>query len=345
MAQKLKVVHYLNQFFGGIGAEEKASEGPKVQAGVIGPGRALQEIVKDRGEVVATVICGDNYFTEKTELIKLMVPYQPDILIAGPAFNAGRYGVACGALCAAVQEKLGIPAVTAMYQENPGVGLYKKDIYIIKTADSAKDMGGAITKMAGLAIKLVDKKEIGSPDKEGYFPRGMLKLGFAEKTTAERAVDMLVAKLQGKPFETELHLPEFERVKPPAPVKNLASAKIALVTDGGLVPKGNPDNIESLKATRFGMYSIKNIQRLNAQDYDVVHVGYDTKAVKEDPQRLVPLDVLRDMEKEKILGKIDDIFYTTTGVATPLENSRKIGRGIAERLKQDRVDAVILTST
>ena len=39
----------------------------------------------------------------------------PDVFIAGPAFNAGRYGVACGTIAAAVQEELGIPAVTGMY--------------------------------------------------------------------------------------------------------------------------------------------------------------------------------------------------------------------------------------
>ena len=350
MAQKLRVVHYINQFFGGLGGEEKASEGPRIQAGVIGPGRALQGALKERGEVVATLVCGDNYFAERMneviqELIHLLSHYHPDLLIAGPAFNAGRYGVACGALCTAVQEKLGIPAVTGMYEENPGVGLYKKNVYIVRTMDSAKRMAEEISKMANLAVKLATKQEIGKPDKEGYFPRGILKLGFSERTTAERVVDMLLAKLQGKPFETEFHLPEFERIKPAAPLKNLSTSKICIVTDGGLVPKGNPDHMEPLKATKYGRYSIKSINKLDPEDYDVAHVGYDTKAVKEDPHRLVPLDVMRDLEKEGLLGQIDENFYSTTGVGTTLENSRKIGRGIAERLKAERVDGAILTST
>ena len=28
--------------------------------------------------------------------------YNPDLFIAGPAFNAGRYGVACGDICKTV---------------------------------------------------------------------------------------------------------------------------------------------------------------------------------------------------------------------------------------------------
>jgi len=39
--------------------------------------------------------------------------------MAGPAFNAGRYGIACGAVCKMVQDRLGISAVTGMYQEIP----------------------------------------------------------------------------------------------------------------------------------------------------------------------------------------------------------------------------------
>jgi betaine reductase len=350
MVHKLRVVHYLNQFFGGIGGEEKASEGLKIQDGVIGPGRALQGILKERGDVVATVICGDNYFAEKAneviqEIIQLIIPYEPDILIAGPAFNAGRYGVACGALCNTVQEKLGIPAVTGMYEENPGVGLYKKNVYIVRTTDSAKEMVEAITKMVNLAFKLVNNQEIGKPGEEGYFPRGMLKRGLSDRTVSQRVVDMLMAKLQGNPFETELHLPEFERVQPAAPIKDLSSSKICLITDGGLVPRGNPDNMESLKATKYGEYSIKNVNVLDPKDYEVVHVGYDSKAVKEDPHRLIPLDIMRDLEKEELLGTLDDKFYSTTGVATTLENSRRIGRGIAERLKEELVDGAILTST
>ena len=33
MSSSLRVVHYLNQFFAGVGGEEKASEGPQVKEG------------------------------------------------------------------------------------------------------------------------------------------------------------------------------------------------------------------------------------------------------------------------------------------------------------------------
>ena len=133
MSTRLKVIHYVNQLFGGIGGEDKAGMGPQVKDGFVGPGRLVRDTLKERGEVVATLICGDNYFVERTqeateELLHLVTPYRPDVLIAGPAFNAGRYGVACGEICKVVQDKLRIPAITGMFEENPGVDLYKRNI-------------------------------------------------------------------------------------------------------------------------------------------------------------------------------------------------------------------------
>ncbi len=40
MAQPIRVVHYVNQFFGGIGGEERARTPLEVREGPLGPGRA-----------------------------------------------------------------------------------------------------------------------------------------------------------------------------------------------------------------------------------------------------------------------------------------------------------------
>src|SRR4029079_16923576 len=124
----LRVVSYLNQFFGQIGGEDKAGVGPQGFPGAVGAARALQQALGDAGRVVATVVAGDNYVAERAdgavaEILDLLAAEQPDLVLAGPAFLAGRYGVACGALCADAQARLGVPAVTGMHPENPGVEL------------------------------------------------------------------------------------------------------------------------------------------------------------------------------------------------------------------------------
>lgn len=350
MRQPFRIIHYLNQFFSGIGGEEKATIEPSCIEGVVGPGIALQKMFEEKGDIVATVYCGDNYFSEKTQeatqkVIDLINPYHPNLFIAGPAFNAGRYGVACGTICKAVQEVLGIPTVTGMHEDNPGVDMFREYIYIIRTSDTVMGMREALSKIASLSYKFVNNKRIGGPDEERYFSRGKLIYFLSDKTGAERVVDMLLDKLDGKKFKAELHPPKYDHVEPAPPIKSLSLAKIALVTDGGLVPRGNPDMLELVHATKYGSYNIENNDRLFAEDYEVVHAGYDNKWVNLDPNRLVPVDVMKDIEREEIIGKLNEYFLSTTGVGTSIGNSIKISKGMLEQIKSDGVDGVILTST
>ena len=350
MGKGLRVVHYLNQFFGGIGGEEKADAVPQAKDGAVGPGRAINQVLGDRGEVAGTVICGDNCYAEKTKeavnnIIDKISAYEPDLVIAGPAFNAGRYGMASGEICKTVQDRLGIPAVTAMFKENPGADLFHEEVYIVQSDESVRGMNDAVSKMVTIGLKLVNDEPVGLPDEEGYFPRGIIRNEFIDKNAAARAVDMVLAKIKDEPFKPELELPKFDRVKPALLEKELSLATVALATDGGLVPKGNPDRMESNRSTRFAVYSIEGLDTLSPEAYEANHMGFDTDLVNQDPNRLVPLDVVREIEKERVIGKVHDKIYTTAGVATSLKNAENIARGIAESMKADGVDAVILTST
>jgi betaine reductase len=347
---KVKVVHYINQFFGQIGGEEKADIGPQIREGVVGPGVALNQAMGEEGEILATVICGDSYFNENmekasTEVISMIKKFQPDVVIAGPAFNAGRYGVACGAVAKAVSEELGIPVVSGMYPENPGVDMYKKYAYIIETSNSAAGMRKAVQPIAKLALKLGTNAFIGGPKEEGYLPRGIRVNYFAEERGAKRAVDMLIKKLKGESFETEYPMPVFDRVAPGAPIKDLSQAKIALVTSGGIVPKGNPDKIESSSASKFGKYSLVGINDLTEESHETAHGGYDPVYANEDADRVLPLDVLREFETQGVIGKLHDYWYATVGNGTSVANAKKYAAEIAKDLLADGVQGVILTST
>jgi betaine reductase len=349
-AEPLRVVCYVNQFFGQLGGEEQAGVGPRVVDGAVGAARAVQQALDGAGTVVATVICGDNYAAEQAEravaeMVALVVAARPDLVVAGPAFLAGRYGVACGALCAAVQARLGIPAVTGMHAENPGVDLYRRQVYIMQTGGEATRMLAEVKRLVAVGLKIVRGEALGAPAVEGYFARGVTRNVMAGATAAERATAMLLDKLAGRPFASEVPRPAFPKVPAPRLLKTLEGATVALVTDGGLVPQGNPDGIEPLNATRYGAYSIEGKTRLEAAQYDNVHRGYDTSWVKQDPHRLVPVDVARELEQSGAIGKLHETVYSTVGVATTLAQSARMGAEIAEKLKAAGVDAVILTST
>ncbi len=345
-----RIVHYINQFFGGIGGEETADHKPEVREGVVGPGMGLSKALEGKATVVATVICGDNYCVANQEevtnfVVDVIKKYKADILISGPAFNAGRYGMASGGVAASVGAACGIPTLSAMYPENPGVELYKTGTYILPTDDSARGMGKAIPAMAEFAMKLLRGDKLKTAEEEGYIERGVRINMFYPEVGAERAVAMLVKKIKGEPFTTEYKMPVFDRVEPRPGIKDMAHATIALVTSGGIVPKGNPDHIAASSARNYGGYDISNVTDLTSDSHQTAHGGYDQTYANQDPDRVLPVDVLREMEKQGKIGKLFHTFYTTVGNGTAVSNSKKWGEEIGRKFRDANVQAVILTST
>ena len=344
-----RVVHYINQFFAQIGGEEMAHIAPELREGFVGPGMALNQAWKGEAEIVKTIVCGDSYFAEhekdaKAQILEWVKAEKPDLFIAGPAFNAGRYGYACANICVAVKEELGIPVLTGMYEENPGADL-KNKVMTVATANSAAGMRKAAPVMANLALKIMKGEKIGASCEEGYMNMGVRVNFFEKERGAKRAVDMLVKKLAGKPFVTEYPMPSFDRVPPNPAVKDLSKATIALCTSGGIVPKGNPDHIESSSASHYGEYNIAGVQSLTSDKYETAHGGYDPVYANEDPNRVLPVDVLREFEREGKIGKLHDFFYTTVGNGTAVASAKAFAADYAKKLLAAGVDAVIMTST
>lgn len=349
MSDACRVVHYVNQFFAGIGGEEAAGVGPALRDGPIGPGIRLQQLLHPRGSIVATALCGDTYFGDHperavVELTRLIRPLRPDLLVLGPAFNSGRYGLACARLGVELARELGVPAVTGMHEENPGVELARRVILVARTEATARGMEAALQRMASLARAAL-AGEVPSPGAGGYFPRGIRVNVRVERPAAERAVEMLLKKLRGEPFETELGPPVAEQVPPAPPVADPRRATIALVTDGGLVPRGNPLRMPPSLCERYCVVEVGGLERLDPTLHEVYHRGYDTSLVNEDPNRLVPLDAARQLEREGRIGRLVPRVYSTAGCSAPVANARRVGREIAEALRADGVEAAILTST
>jgi len=344
-----RVVHYINQFFANIGGEEMAHVAPELREGFVGPGLAFNQAWKGEAEIVATIVCGDSHFAEhekeaKAQILAWVKEKKPDLFIAGPAFNAGRYGYACANVALAVKEELGIPVLTSMYEENPGADL-KDKILIVPTANSAAGMRKAAPVMAKLALKLMKGEKLGASCEDGYMPNGVRVNFFEKERGSKRAVDMLLKKLADKPFTTEYPMPSFDRVAPNPAVKDLSHATVALCTSGGIVPKGNPDHIESSSASHYGEYCIKGVEKLTAETYETAHGGYDPVYANDNPNRVLPVDVMREFEREGRIGKLHDYFYTTVGNGTSVANAKKFAAEYAQKLLQAGVNAVIMTST
>ena len=349
MGSPLRVVHYVNQFFGGIGGEDTANVGVSLQETPAGAGRALQQALGDAGSVVGMLICGDNYFNEREAEAAAAIrthlqALQPDILVAGPAFGSGRYGLACAEVCK-IAQGLGVNAISAMHPDNPGAMSGWPDVLMVPTGETSADMPQALAAVVRLAAKLSRGEALGPAEVEGYMPRGVRRVHDRQRPGYQRALDMLLAKLKDEPFRTEVPIHAPEKVNPASPVADLSGATIAMVTTGGLVRKGNPDRQVAANASRYYRHSVAELQSLTGADWEAYHAGYFNHIVNSNPNYILPLNFLRDLEADGQIGGVFESIYALPGVATPVAMSRDLGRSIAEDLANGGVDACLLVAT
>jgi glycine reductase len=348
----VKVIHYLNQFFAGIGGEEKAGQEVLFLRQAVGIGGTVENALKDRGVEYATLVCGDNYFHEAEEaaLAALRVAieeFQPDILLAGPAFNAGRYGIACAKVCSWVRDHWRLPAITGMHEDNPGTREIGRSVFVLQTGASTASMPETLKRYLLFIQKLLDGDAKALEALRAEFclaiPRRFTVR--THKPDYVRAADLLLARLDGQAYESEIpHIEAPSHAIPNLGVP-LADAKLALVTEGGLVPKGNPDRLESSRGSRYFKYSVAGRDDLKQGEFEAMHTGYDTSTVDRDPDRLVPLDALRVLENRRRIGKLHDHYFVTTGTGAMPSKMAELGAGIAAEVADAGVHAVILTAT
>jgi glycine reductase len=238
-----------------------------------------------------------------------------------------------------------IAALTAMHPHNAAVALFRRDVPIVPTTLNATGMAPAVTTLARLVLKLGAGGELGAADDDGYLGRGIRVPGRRAAPAHRRAVAMLHAKLRGAPFTTELPIHATEAVVPATPIADLAQMSVALITTGGLVPKGNPDRLNAASSRAWYRYSIDGLAALSAVDWDCVHRGFYTAIVKQNPNYILPLHVVRQLEREQVIGRVHPWFFSTSGVGTPDSYAKPIGREMAAELKHAGVDAALLVAT
>ncbi|MDD2734584.1 MAG: glycine/sarcosine/betaine reductase selenoprotein B family protein [Desulfuromonadaceae bacterium] len=117
----------------------------------------------------------------------------------------------------------------------------------------------------------------------------------------------------------------------------LTNIRIALITTAGLHRRGD---------VPFGV---------GAADYRVIPAGipanelvmshistnFDRSGFQQDWNVVFPLDRLRELAEEKIIGSVAGYHYSFMGATDPVKMERA-ARGLAGILKNDRVDAVLL---
>jgi glycine reductase len=341
----MKIVHYVNQFFAGMGGEDSAGTGPELRDGATGPGRKLASLLGDEHEIVATAICGDDHAASHPEFAAELVAQAKErgaqMIIAGPSFTSGRYGMACARIAAAASA--GSPAsLASMHPENPGLG-EAAGTTIVESGQTARQMKDSLERFAAAALKIAAGEELTVQD--GRIGPVARVNRLADRSAAERAVALVLTRLGGDRDATEIPLPDFDSVTPAAPIADAADALFALVTEGGFVPVGNPDRLESARATKWVRHSLDGLDSAEEGTFMSVHGGFSTVWANADPNRILPLDVAREMERDGAIGRLHGEYLGTTGNGTTVADARRFGMEWAAELRQANIQAVILTAT
>lgn len=134
-------------------------------------------------------------------------------------------------------------------------------------------------------------------------------------------------------------------MEPASPIADIGQATIALVSTGGLIPKGNPDRQTSGNPDRYFTYSVEDLPALTGDDWEAFHGGYYNQTSSENPNYVLPLSLMRRFESEGGVGRVHGTIFTMPGVGTPVDKSRHLGSQMAQELKEAAVDGCILVAT
>lgn len=337
-----RIVHYVNQFFAGVGGEDQAGEGPLLLDGPVGPGKRLAELVAPEHEIVATVWCGDDVAPGRVdEIVALVRSADPDLVVAGPAFTSGRYGLACARVVAAAHEA-GLASLASMHEDNPGLD-EAGAVAVVASGEVARRMAPSLDRLAAGIRRLLAGETLTADD--GRIGKQARLTVVTEANSAARSIDLALVRLGGDGTATEIPLPRFGRVTPAEPVADASSVTLAFVTEGGLVTGDNPDGLESARATKWLRYPLDGRDALPAGDYMSVHGGFSTVWANEDPHRILPLDAARELEAEGAFGRLFGEYFVTSGNGTSVANARRFGIEWAADLRNSGARAAILTAT
>jgi D-proline reductase (dithiol) PrdB len=141
----------------------------------------------------------------------------------------------------------------------------------------------------------------------------------------------LLAKIPG--------LPKFA-IRPWARGGPLAARRVALVTTAGL----------HLRADRPFTGETRNDYRVipgDARESELVmtqfSVNFDRSGFQRDVNVVFPLDRLKELARDGVIGSVADYHYSFMGAGSAVARYERKARELAGLLKQDGVDAALLT--
>ena len=134
----------------------------------------------------------------------------------------------------------------------------------------------------------------------------------------------------------ELECPDFT-TRPWVKGRPLAQRRVAIVSSAGLVVRGE----EPFRGRDPDYRAIPATTRAEDLLCSHISINFDRTGFQEDWNVVFPIDRLRELAEDGTIGSIADWHYSFMGATDPIQMEPH-ARELAGRLKQDKVNAVIL---
>lgn len=135
-------------------------------------------------------------------------------------------------------------------------------------------------------------------------------------------------------------LPKFD-IKPWVAGGPLSSRRVAIVTSAGLHLRGDRP---------FGHGDARNDYRVIPGDVAAgnlvmsqLSVNFDRTGFQQDLNVVFPLDRLKELAADGTIGSVAEHHYSFMGAGSPVTRMEAKAREVGRMLRQDGVDAVVLT--
>ena len=209
----IKVLHYLNQFFAGIGGEEKAGQEALFLPHAVGVGSVIENALKAHGVEYATVVCGDNYFheaeAEALRAIRLIDQTSFARTFSLPARRLTPAGtvspaLSCAVSCATTGAFRRSPA---MDENNPGTQEIGRHVFVVQTGASTASMAETLKRYSLLIEKLLAQDAAAVENFRAEYCLAASRAASRSKPNKPdyvRAADLLLAKLNGQTYASEI---------------------------------------------------------------------------------------------------------------------------------------------
>lgn len=109
--------------------------------------------------------------------------------------------------------------------------------------------------------------------------------------------------------------------------KPLSECKVALISSGGIHHR---DQVPFHFKDDISYYRIP--KDVNIQDLRISHFGYRTDDARKDPNCVFPIERLRELEAEGVIGEFADPAYTFMG---GIYSARRVREELAPRLVEE----------